>query len=239
MRRFGASQARYAGTSDTRSGRRAARARVPGRLDPDRARDGLDRALALELQPVAARTDARESRTRSRRRSPGTASSGAPSFSTNSVYEPGRAAPGPAPITRAVNSTPPPGTASPMIAGGPLAPGGRASKRRSGPVVAEHLHVGVARPRRRAGCPARRARPRRRRWSPGRSATASRGRARDRRCASRSSRPRRCGWRCCPPASIASSQNWIASGVNGFGPGCGSCFRPAGPVAISIASTFA
>ena len=40
-----------------------------------------------------------------------------------------------------------------------------------------------------------------------------------------------------PPASIASSQNWIASGVNGFGPGCGSSFSPAGPVAISIAST--
>ena len=40
-----------------------------------------------------------------------------------------------------------------------------------------------------------------------------------------------------PPASIASSQNWIASGVNGFGPGCGSSFSPAGPVAISTAST--
>ena len=41
-----------------------------------------------------------------------------------------------------------------------------------------------------------------------------------------------------PPESIASSQNRIASGVNGFGPGCGSCLSPAGPVAISIASTF-
>jgi len=41
-----------------------------------------------------------------------------------------------------------------------------------------------------------------------------------------------------PLASMACSQNWIASGVNGFGPGFGSSARPAGPVATSIASTF-
>jgi hypothetical protein len=41
-----------------------------------------------------------------------------------------------------------------------------------------------------------------------------------------------------PFASIECSQNWMASGVKGFGPGFGSCSRPAGPVEISTASTF-
>jgi len=41
-----------------------------------------------------------------------------------------------------------------------------------------------------------------------------------------------------PPESIASSQKRIAVSVKGFGPGSGSCFSPAVPVAISIASTF-
>jgi hypothetical protein len=41
-----------------------------------------------------------------------------------------------------------------------------------------------------------------------------------------------------PPESIASSQNWMAVSVKGFGPGCVNSLSPAGPVAISIASTF-
>ena len=57
----------------------------PARLDPDRARDGLDRALALHLQPVAARARLGEVEARSRRWSRAPTSSGAPSFSTNSV----------------------------------------------------------------------------------------------------------------------------------------------------------
>ena len=40
-----------------------------------------------------------------------------------------------------------------------------------------------------------------------------------------------------PPLSIASSQKRTASAVNGFGPGDGPARSPAGPVAISIAST--
>ena len=84
------------------------------------------------------------SRTRSRRSATGTDSSGAPSFSTNSVYEPGsrRAGPGADHPRRELHAAAGHGVAHDR--GRPARTRRARLEAQVRPVVAEHLHVGVA-----------------------------------------------------------------------------------------------